>query len=107
MHHLWVEGEGVQGDQGFGPFHAFGNAGGALESAREGLASETTHKLCHLFSELRAGLRHLRPDHGQLALAIGVVHPLIEASAFHGIVQIAGSIAGENGDRRYLGFDGA
>ncbi|MEN9900348.1 MAG: hypothetical protein RLZZ152_1392, partial [Pseudomonadota bacterium] len=27
LHHFGVKGERVQGNQGFGPFHAFGNAG--------------------------------------------------------------------------------
>ena len=107
MHHFRVECEGVQGHQGFGPFHAFCNAGCALKGAGKRLAAQTAYKLGYLLGQLCAGLWYLRAHHSQFALAIGVVHPLVQAAALDGIVQIAGAVTGENGDRGHFGFDGA
>jgi len=89
------------------PFHALGDAGAALESVGERLAAQARDKARELFGERRAGLWHLAAHDGQLSLALGVVEPLVEAAALDRVVEVARAVAGEQGQRRGLGADGA
>jgi len=46
-------------------------------------------------------------DDGELALALGIVEPEVQAAALDGVVQVARAVAREDGHGRGLGADGA
>ena len=106
-HHLGVECQCVQRNQGLGPFHALGNTGGALESAGKGLAAQAVDHGSHLLRQRLAGERHLGTDDFELALALGVVEPVVQAAALDRVIEFAGAVAGEDGHRLELRADGA
>ena len=105
--HFGVDGQGIKRDQGLGPLDALGDARDSCKRVFEGRLPELGHKLRHLPGQLLTGLRHLRPHDGQLALAVGVVEPVVKASALDGIVELARAVAGENGHRGHVGLDSA
>ena len=106
-HDLGVQVQRVQGDQGFGPLHAFGDARCALEGIGERLAAQTVDHVSHLTGQMGGGARHLRADDFQLAVPVGVIQPVVKAAALDRVIELAGAVAGENSDRLEGSADGA
>ena len=60
-----------------------------------------------MLSQRIAGTGHLGADDGQLALALRVVQPVVQAAALHSVVQVTRAVAGEDGDGRHSRLHGA
>ena len=106
-HDFRVELQRVERHQRARPLDAFGDAGRALEGIGEGRAAQAPDEIGHLLRQPLAGLRHLRPHDRQLAFALGVVEPVVEAAALDRVVQFARAVAGEDRHRRHHRADGA
>ena len=85
-----------------GPVDGLGRAGGLGQVELAQAPDELGHRLGQ-------GLRRLRraqPDDLDLALAVRVVDPVVEAAALERVVQLAGAVGGEDHHRRRLGDHG-
>ena len=102
-HYLWVQHQGIQCHQRFGPFHALGNTRHALERRSKWRAAQAAHKSGHLGRQIGGGLRHACPHNRQLALPVRVVEPVVEAPALDGVIQFTGSVAGQDSYGRNAG----
>ena len=93
-----VQLQGVERDQGFGPFHTFCNARAALKRAGKRLATQASHKGGNLVGQCFTRFGHLGAHDREFPLAFGVIHPVEKATAFHRVVQVTRAVAGQNGD---------
>src|SRR5205823_7584146 len=79
-------------DQRASPVQRLGNPGQLIEVE----TSNTADERAHLASQLLGDVRHAGRDDLVLAIHRGVVDPEIQAAAFEGVMDLAGSIGGDD-----------
>src|SRR2546423_8697124 len=90
-------------DQGASPVQGLGNPGQLIEVETPNAADERAH----LAGQLLGDLGHAGRDDLVLAIHGGVIDPEVQAAALEGIVDLAGSIRGDDHRRRLISLDGA
>src|SRR6184192_1389615 len=93
----------AQRDQRASPVQRLSNPGQLIEVETPNAADECAH----LAGQLLGDLRHAGRDDLVLAIHGGVIDPEVQAAALEGIVDLAGSIRGDDHRRRLISLDGA
>src|SRR2546426_9485865 len=93
----------AKGDERASPVQRLSDPGQLVEVEVPNTADERTH----LAGQLLGDVRHAGHDDVVLAVHRGVIDPEVQAAALEGVVDLAGSIRGDDHRRRLVSLDGA